>query len=398
MTPDSQNRHRRVERLALAVALVAIVAALVLGWLHPDGIVAAWRFAMFACLSPAVGSLIFILIYRNTGGQWIEALAPYLLAGTRLLPWVWLLVLPLLWWPIAAQPYRMNGPHDDIRPLPTVRASDTIDAATALDHAFAGSSSLNVGGTVRAYFSRPFILARSIAYLIAFILLAFGAHRAMHLTSPAQMRWFGPAGLIGLVFLLHLLAVDWLMLLEPGWHSTGFELVWMTGEGIAGLSVATGAALWFGADPSQPGKSDRARGLDWGNLLLASVMSWMYVAFVQYLIIWSGDLPNETDWYRHRSYGLWHPFIDVLVVFEFGVPFLLLLSRRLKRSRRGLVAVAALLFVGQVGYLAVIILPSFPRAVSAAPGLPLVLFVATGALFLNRYLAGARRVAATLRP
>ena len=44
---------------------------------------------------------------------------------------------------------------------------------------------------------------------------------------------------------------------------------------------------------------------DLGNLLLAFVMFWAYVSFMQYLIIWSGNLPEENVWYLHRSQGGW---------------------------------------------------------------------------------------------
>jgi len=79
---------------------------------------------------------------------------------------------------------------------------------------------------------------------------------------------------------------------------------------------------------------------DLGNLLLAFVMLWAYFAFSQYLIIWSGNLPEEISWYLRRLSGGWEWIGIVLMVFHFFVPFLLLLSRTMKRRLLLLSAVA----------------------------------------------------------
>jgi peptidoglycan/LPS O-acetylase OafA/YrhL len=79
---------------------------------------------------------------------------------------------------------------------------------------------------------------------------------------------------------------------------------------------------------------------DLGNLLLTFVMLWAYVAFSQYLIIWSGDLPRETSWVLNRTRPGWDKVALILIFFHFAVPFLLLLFRRVKRSRAALAAVA----------------------------------------------------------
>ena len=53
---------------------------------------------------------------------------------------------------------------------------------------------------------------------------------------------------------------------------------------------------------------------DLGNLMLAFVMLWAYVAFSQYLIIWSGNLPEEVTWYVARLNGGWGWIARLLVV------------------------------------------------------------------------------------
>jgi hypothetical protein len=355
MSAPTINSARRAGRNALAIGLLALVAAAVLGMRDPAGWTSAYRFAAFACLAPAIGSLIFVLIYRLTGGQWAETLTPFLSAGVALLPWIWLLTLPLLW--IA--PERFAPPPEST-------------------------------GLLRAYFSHGFVVVRSLIYAAMFFLYGIGVRRVLQASSRNTMRWFGPVGLIVLTFMLHLLTVDWFVALEPGWYSTGFGFVWMTAQAIAGLALAVGTALLLGVNPAAGGSAQRPRGIDWGNLLLTSVLSWTYVAFLEFLIIWSGNLPREIAWYVRRGHGGWRVVVILLALLQFGAPFLLLLSRQVKQRTIWLGAISALLVLGQIGYTAWLILPAFPSAGGPRLALDVLVALAAVALVWNRYLAAVR--------
>ena len=40
-------------------------------------------------------------------------------------------------------------------------------------------------------------------------------------------------------------------------------------------------------------------------MLAAAVLAWLYLHFMQYLVIWYGNLPEEIRWYQHRAEGGW---------------------------------------------------------------------------------------------
>jgi hypothetical protein len=98
---------------------------------------------------------------------------------------------------------------------------------------------------------------------------------------------------------------------------------------------------------------------DLGNLLLTAVMFWAYCSFFQYLVIWSANLPEENIWYVHRSRAGWQYVALGLALFHFVVPFLLLLLRRLKRSRADLARIAGLLLVARYFDLYWLTMPAF---------------------------------------
>jgi len=77
-------------------------------------------------------------------------------------------------------------------------------------------------------------------------------------------------------------------------------------------------------------------------------MFWTYVCFGQLLIIWSGNLPREIGWYLHRIAGGWKWIASFLVLFNFFLPFFLLLFRASKTNFRPLRILAALVFLCQL--------------------------------------------------
>jgi hypothetical protein len=98
---------------------------------------------------------------------------------------------------------------------------------------------------------------------------------------------------------------------------------------------------------------------DLGKLLLTFVMLWAYFSFSQYLIIWSGNLPEEIPWYLERLRGGWGYIGLALVILHFALPFAVLLSRELKRNYRLLTSVAFVVIVMRFVDLYWMVAPNF---------------------------------------
>ncbi len=101
---------------------------------------------------------------------------------------------------------------------------------------------------------------------------------------------------------------------------------------------------------------------DVGNLLLGALMFWAYVAYSQFLIVWSGNLPREAAWYLHRNAGGWHGLLIALAVVQLLLPVLLLLSKFTKRRTRFFAALAGVVVLGQAIYVYWLVLPAFRPA------------------------------------
>ena len=109
---------------------------------------------------------------------------------------------------------------------------------------------------------------------------------------------------------------------------------------------------------------------DLGNLLLAMVMLFAYISFGQFLIIWSGNLPEEIEWYMNRFHGGWGVWAGMIVLFHFAVPFFLLLMKWIKRHPERLVWIAACMFIMRYVDLFWYTMPNFPamRGLEATRG------------------------------
>lgn len=276
----------------------------------------------------ALGCAAIVMLHHLTGGAWGIGIRRMLESGTRTFPLLAVLFLPLLFG--LARLYAWAQPE--------VVAADPI-----LQYK-------------RLYLNVPFFLVRAGIYFGAWNLLSFFLNRwsaEQDATGdPGIARRFealsGP-GLIVYGFTVSFASIDWVMSLEPHWFSTIYGMMFMVSQALAAMSFVIVVAMLLADSPPLSAAISPAQFHDLGNLLFAFTMLWAYLSFSQFLLVWSGNLQNEIPWYASRASGGWAWVAVLLIVFHFGVPFLLLLSRTVKRRMRMLSAVAAgLLFMGLV--------------------------------------------------
>jgi hypothetical protein len=138
-------------------------------------------------------------------------------------------------------------------------------------------------------------------------------------------------------------SVDWIMSLEPTWFSTIYGMLMMIVQTLSAIAFVILVVRRLAARDPLARIATPQRFNDLGNMLLTFVMLWAYLSFSQFLIIWSGNMTDEITWYMSRARGSWAALAIILIVFHFAIPFLLLLSRDVKRKPGSLSWVAWLL-------------------------------------------------------
>jgi hypothetical protein len=300
----------RLPVIGAACALLGIIACAILGAANPKQFFFSWLVAFLFCVSLAVGALFFVLIQYAAQGGWGIVLRRIGETTFATLPVMAALFLPVVLGMRDLYSWSVPGAAEH-------------DALLQWKAPF-----LNV----------PFFLIRAAAYfgLWSFIALAYyRGSRGQDVTGDpavsARLRRFAGPAIIVLALTQTLASVDWIMSLTPHWYSTMFGVYFFAGSFvgfIALLSVVAAALLRAGlldtiitAEHLQ----------DVGKLLFGFTVFWTYIAFSQFFLMWYGNMPEETIWYRARMEGSWLTVSIVLIVGHFVAPFFYLMGRAVKR-------------------------------------------------------------------
>jgi len=308
-----------LRRRALAVGALALGLCLIGIFTDHGQFFRSYLIAYMFWLGIPLGCLGIVMIHHLVGGTWGFVIQRSLESATRTFPIMFVLFLPLLF----------GLPDLFIWAHPQAVAQDPVLLQKA------------------AYLNIPAFIIRAAVYFAVWIALGVFLSR----WSAEQDRSADPAltqrlqilsgpGLVLYGLTVTFSAIDWLMSLEPHWYSTIFGMLFMVSHGLIGLAFVIGVAYFL--SQREPLSRIIAPWVlhDLGNLLLAFVMLWAYMSFAQFLIIWVENLQHEIPWYLHRINGGWGVIAVALIVLQFALPFILLLSRVVKRKAGTLCAVA----------------------------------------------------------
>jgi len=286
-------------------------------------------------------------------------------AATRVLP-----VLTLLFIPIVLGMHHLYVWTD-----PNVVAHDEVLQAKHL------------------YLNTPFFIARAVFYffvwnVVSYFLNAWSLEQD-RTGDPAfarRMQRLSGGGLVLYGLTITFASFDWLMSLEPHWFSTIYGALIMGGQGLTGLAFLLVVLVWLGRRPPLDSIVQPSHYQDLANLLLAFVMLWAYFSFSQYLLIWSGNLPEEIAWYMNRLQPGWQGLAFLLVVFHFALPFVLLLSRHIKRAPQLIVKVAAGMLIARWFDLLWLVAPEFHHTGLSVSWMDVVVPLTLAAIFVACFL------------
>ena len=359
-------RHQRTLLLAGALGAVVSLGGALLNFTQ---FMQSYLMAYMLCLGVTLGSLALGMVHQLSGGAWGVVIRRPIGAAARVLP-----VMTALFLPIALGMSRL---------YPWTNA-DLVAHDEVLRHK-------------QLYLNTPFFLTRAALYFLVWNVLSYflNAWSLEQDRNPdpriaRRMQKLSAGGLLAYGLTITFAAFDWLMSLEPHWFSTIYGVLILGGQGLSALAFLIVALVWLSRRPPLDRIVVAAHFHDLGNLMLAFVMLWAYFSFSQYLIIWSGNLPAEITWYTHRLQTGWRWVGTLLVLFHFAVPFVLLLSRAVKRDPRMLVKVAIAVLIVRLLDLFWLIAPEFHPAGVAVSWLDVVLPMTLGAIWLGCFIRQLR--------
>jgi hypothetical protein len=373
MTTLPASRREELERLqwrALGVGVVALLVCAIGAPFSPAQFFRAYLAAHQFVLGIALGCLAILMLYHLTGGAWGFLIRRVLEAGTRTLP-----LLAVLFLPVAAG---MPILYPWARP-------ELVEADPDLQHK-------------QIYLNAPFFWGRAALYFFLWIVIAVFLNRLSRRqdeTGDARLSdWLGRLSAPGLVVYgvsITFASVDWVMSLQPAFRSTIFGPVFASGQLLSGLACALLVLAWLVARPPLADLVSPDALNDLGNLLLTFLIIWAYLVFFQFMLIWIANLPYEVRWYLPRSSVGWQWVAWALFLFHFAVPFFLLLMRDIKRNPTALAAVAGLVLFMQLVFMDYQVLPAFPDTYLAEHWMDFLTPFGVGGIWLAYFLWQLKR-------
>jgi hypothetical protein len=366
------HQLNRLQRLGLLAGVLGF-GLCVAGWLgQPRQFFASYLFSYTFWLGLSLGCLGVAMIHYLVGGRWGFATRRFLEAGFLTLPVMAVLFVPLLFGLRELYPWAQPG---------VVAASELLRQK-------------------QVYLNPTGHMARAAFYFLVWIALAVWLRKwsvAQDGCADAQptfrLRALSGPGIVLYPLTATFAFVDWVMSLEPAWHSTMFAVIVLIGQVLTALALGVVMLAWFERQAPFAEVVTPRHFHDLGNLLLAFVVFWTYVSFGQLLVIYSGNLPQEIDWYLHHIGGRWRWVVVGLAVFHFFVPFFLLLFRSTKLRVGRLATIAALLLGAHVAADFWLIAPTFHPADLQIHWLDGATLMSLGGVWLTLFVAHLKKAA-----
>jgi hypothetical protein len=347
---------------ALIVAAIAIVLTIPFAFTHEgkNHILRAYLLGYMTCFGFAGGGLVMLMLQYVSGGKWGLLLRRPLEAMTRTIWVVGLMFVPIvLFWKHL---YLWAA-------LPTAGAV----AQALANHAISLEQALTLNAK-RAMLSPVHVIIQTIVIFAILLLFTYLLNKwslerdadPTRGTEPSFNRWrikfenlSGP-GILIYVILLTAGAIDWIKSIDITWYSSIWGLQFLVGQGYAVLALGILTVILLSRFEPMKTLLRVTEQHDLGKLAFAFVMLNIYLSFAEFLIIWSGNIPDELPFYLNRIHGGWWYVCSLDFICHWLIPFCLLLSRDLKRNKKKMVWLTCFMIFARCVDMFWLIEPGYP--------------------------------------
>ncbi|HTX52909.1 MAG TPA: hypothetical protein VMD08_05835 [Candidatus Baltobacteraceae bacterium] len=356
---------RRLQFRAAGVGVLALLACAFGAFVNPAQFFQSYLEGYLFWIGVSLGCLGILMLYYLVGGSWGVPALRLLEAGARTLP-----LMALLFLPFAAGMHHL---------YPWARPEDVAA------HRLIREKQL--------YLNLPGFWIRTGAYFAIWLTLtgfltrwSLAQDRRADVSLAIREKVLSAPGLILYGLTMTFAAIDWAMSLEPEWYSTIFGMLLIAAQGLQAMTfVILVAALLVRFGPLvEAGTVSRFK--DLGNLTLAFLMLWMYMAFSQLLIVWAENLNEEIPYYLHRIAGGWDVLALLIFGLQFALPFFLLLFRAVKCSIRVLPVIAGWILMMNYAYVFWMVAPTFHPAGFSVHWMDLAAPIGIGGVWIGLFL------------
>lgn len=322
-----------VQIAALAVAAIALVIGAFVDFTYFAHV---YLVAFLFWVELSLGCLMLLMLPHLAGARWSFAIQRFAAAGARTIPLMAVLFIPVV-----------------------------FSLSFNYDWTEAGKGNLYLNGY--AFF------IRAIIYFAVWTWLAYTITDASYKNDEGSgdgqlVEKVHRTSIIGMILFFvtgTLAAVDWSLSQDPkvffsiwGWLSISRGVL-----AAFALTIFLVLGHYWRENAGLKGLIDNRVVMDLGTILLTGLLVWIYMSFMQYIVIWSGNVPSKALWYAERTANNWNGYAFFIVVFH-AIPLLGLLAPGSKRNKAMLVLAAAWLFIMRLVDMYWVIMPHYTEQFS----------------------------------
>ncbi len=343
LNPQVEHTHYAVpaevagkKTMYLGAGVLAALACIAGFVMQPEQVMRGYLIGYMLWIGLSLGCMALLMVQHLSGGLWGLSIRRILEAASKGLPLMLVLFIPLV-----------LGRH----------------------HLYEWMNNVGVNDHNAWYLNMPFWWLRQAIYFGTWLGMMYVLNKRSALQDEPsavghqpRFQLFSGVGALVYALTISFAAVDWVMSLDPHWGSTIYGMIFMAGEGLSALAfcVIMLTVLTRYSPMREIIKPEQFR--DLGKLMLAFVMLFAYFSFSQWLIIWSGNLPEEISFFLNRIRGGWGVVALAIILFHFALPFALLLSKERKKDGRRLIGLAVMLIFMRLVDIYWYVVPNFAHA------------------------------------
>jgi hypothetical protein len=336
--PQSQTLLRG----SLIVAAVAGLLSLAGAAVNPDRFMQAYLAAYLLWAGVAIASLGLVMLNQLVSGRWMYVIQRFAEAATRTLPLLLVFFIPIIFGLETIYPWAGEG----------------------------GTAELSGG---KVWLLQPaFFVLRTVIYLAVLIGLGYFFTRRSYENDsrdsvPTERsdhtRNVAAVGMVFYMLITTFAAFDWSMTLVPEWFSGMYGWLALSRWGLTlmALLIIALAFVWEREPFNTLLKGQTIK--DFGSILMVTLLLWLYMQALQFIIIWQGNVTYYVMWYDIHAEGSWSTFITIFAILH-GIILLLMMTPGLKNQRSTLLAFAIGLFVLRALEMFWVVLPVFNEGVN----------------------------------
>jgi len=351
-------------RALIVFAVATLISLLAFSWSHEgrNHILRAYLLGYMICFGFAGGGLVVLMLQYVSGGKWGLLLRRPLEAMTRTIWLVGLMFVPIIF--LWKHLYQWAA-------FPTAGAV----AEALANHAVTLEQALTLNAKRAMLNPTAVIIQTAIIFGILWVFQYFLNKWSLERdadpargTEPSFDRWrirfenLSGIGILIYVFLLTMGAIDWIKSLDITWYSSIWGLQFLVGQGYGVLALGILTVILLSRFEPMKTMLRATEQHDLGKLAFAFVMLNIYLNFAEFLIIWSGNVPDEIPWYLNRIHGGWWVVCSADFICHWLIPFCLLLSRDLKRNKQKMIWLTCFMIFARCLDLFWLIEPNFADA------------------------------------